>query len=320
MKTFTLKNDQYTLNCSALGLGTAKFGVTEAISDEQCYALLDRYVQLGGNVLDTASVYGRGGPGNLPRGEVLLGRWLADRGCRKDMIVVTKGGHYALGDPNRTIRLSRAELDADMEQSLDCLGTEIDLYFLHRDDPNRPVEEIIDTLNEYIRRGYTRFIGASNWTMDRIKAANEYAKQSGQQGFIASEIGYSLRPADNGYYGDPTIPPVTAADYAAYAGSGITVFSYNSQASGFFSRHLHTPDADLRCSAIDADRLRRVRRVCAQTGLTPEQVVLGYLTSQPFDNVALFSVSTIERMNLAMAAADITLTTEQLRMLDGGDK
>jgi len=318
MKYFILKNEQHTLSCSALGLGTAKFGATEAISDQLCYALLDRYVQLGGNVLDTASVYGRGGPGNLPRGEVLLGRWLAERGCRKDMVVITKGGHYALGDPNRTIRLSREELDADIEQSLECLGTEIDLYFLHRDDPNRPVEEIIDTLNDYIRQGFTRFIGASNWTMDRILAANDYARRSGQQGFVASEIGYSLRPADQGYYGDPTIPPVTAADYAAYTGSGMTVFSYNSQASGFFSRHFRTPDADLRCSALDADRLRRVRRLCAQTGLTAEQAVLGYLTSQPFANVALFSVSSLARMDLAMAAADITLTNEQLRLLDGG--
>lgn len=319
MKYFALKNDQYSLNCSALGLGTAKFGVTEAISNEQCYALLDRYAELGGNVLDTASVYGRGGPGNLPRGEVLLGKWLADRGCRKDMVVVTKGGHYALGDPNRTIRLSRQELDADMAQSLECLGTDIDLYFLHRDDPERPVEEIIDTLNEYIRLGYTRFIGASNWTMPRIKAANDYARKSGQQGFIASEIGYSLRPA-SGYYGDPTIPPVSAEDYAAYTDSSITVFSYNSQASGFFSRNFLTPDVDLRCSDVDADRLRRIRRMSAQTGLTVEQIVLGYLTSQPFANVALFSVSSIERMNLAMAAADITLTQEQLRMLDGGTK
>ena len=110
MKYLTIQSNGNLLRCSSLGLGTAKFGVNELISDEQCFALLDRFAACGGTLLDTASVYAQDENGRS-RSEILLGKWLKSRSdiCGS-MVVVTKGGHYDLADPHRKARLSEKEL------------------------------------------------------------------------------------------------------------------------------------------------------------------------------------------------------------------
>lgn len=316
MKFLTIQSNENTLRCSSLGLGTAKFGVSELISDEQCFALLDRFAACGGTLLDTACVYAQDGNGRS-RSEILLGKWLKSR---KDicgsMVVVTKGGHYDLADPQRKARLSEKDLAYDLDLSLENLQTDcIDLYLLHRDDPTLPVEEIIDTLNRFVRAGKIRCIGASNWTFERISEANAYAMRSNQLGFCVSEVGFSLRPGDNGCSGDPTIPPFDDSEFQKYAGSGIALFAYNAQASGFFSRNFHRPDVDIHAPAPLMQRLHALRRVCAESDLLCEQAVLGYLTSQSIPTAALFSASTMEHLDAALTASDTQLTEKQLRIL-----
>ncbi len=136
-----------TLEASALCLGTAEFGsvVEDAVSE----AITNRYVDLGGNVLDTAEVYAAWIPGGSHRSEEFLGRWLRKRKSRDSLILSTKGAHPRLASMN-VPRMSKKDVESDLNSSLQRLGVDsVDLYWLHRDDPGTPVEEILLTLKNF---------------------------------------------------------------------------------------------------------------------------------------------------------------------------
>src|SRR5439155_22772323 len=119
---------------SVLVLGTASF---QHAPPDVSLELFDAWRELGGNVVDTGRQYGNA--------ESIVGRWLRERGCREDVVVVTKGGHYdeETGRP----RVAPGDVDADLEESLAALGVGAgDLYLLHRDDPTRPAGEIVEHL------------------------------------------------------------------------------------------------------------------------------------------------------------------------------
>ena len=146
MHTFLLNNSVFEV--PAIQLGSAEFGAS--IGEQESFALLDRYAAAGGTLVDTALVYGRWVPGNQSLSEQVIGHWLASRGKNKIM-VATKGAHPVLNDGSGHMgppRLAPEDITCDLHESLLNLGLErIDLYYLHRDDTTRPVEEIIDTLH-----------------------------------------------------------------------------------------------------------------------------------------------------------------------------
>jgi aryl-alcohol dehydrogenase-like predicted oxidoreductase len=132
------------LSPSVICLGTAQIG--SVIPEADAFRLLDTYYGLGGTFLDTAQVYADWLPGERSASEKTIGRWLKARGLRNHTVVSTKGGHpdlHAMEIP----RLSPEHIVFDVERSLLNLQTDrIDLYWLHRDDPNRPVSEMLDIL------------------------------------------------------------------------------------------------------------------------------------------------------------------------------
>jgi aryl-alcohol dehydrogenase-like predicted oxidoreductase len=134
-------------------------------------------------VLDTAHCYGFWKPDGAGCSESCLGDYFKRNG-RGDWIVITKGGHPAAPNYRRVDDyLSPRRLAADIDDSLGHLGIDrIDLFFLHRDDPSRPVEELMDYLAEEVSRGRIRYLGASNWRCYRIDAANAYAAREGLPG------------------------------------------------------------------------------------------------------------------------------------------
>jgi aryl-alcohol dehydrogenase-like predicted oxidoreductase len=124
--------------------------------------------------------------------ERTIGAWLRSRGVRKGVILATKGAHPDL-DAMQVDRMSPEEIGSDLAESLDALQTDVvDIYWLHRDAPGVPVEEIVDALNVHVRAGRIRALGASNWRPDRIEAANAYARTHDLTGFSASQIAHSL--------------------------------------------------------------------------------------------------------------------------------
>lgn len=309
------------LNASALCLGTALFG--SAISREDSFALLDAFLEAGGNFLDTARIYADWLPGEKSISEKTIGLWMRERGNRDRVIVATKGAHLDLA--TKISRLARADIEFDLGESLKNLRTgTIDLYWLHRDDEARPVEEIMETLADQVRAGKIRHAGCSNWRLARIRAAQDAARQRGWTGFVGNQMMWSLAKMEHRDLGDKTMVVMDDALHAYHRESGLAAIPFSSQAAGWFQKRAPLPagGADVPKSGYDtpvnAARLARARQLAAETGLTLTQIVLGYLTGQPFATFPIVGCRTLAQLRDSLTAADIRLSPEHLRFLENG--
>ncbi|MBC8543119.1 aldo/keto reductase [Bianquea renquensis] len=222
------------LQIAPIVLGTADFGT--AIDKDTAYALLDMFYAQGGTMVDTARVYGNWVSGMHSPSEKLIGRWLADRRLEGQMLLSTKGAHPDLRSME-TPRMSRREVEEDLDGSLTDLGVaRIDLYWLHRDDTSRPVEEIVLMMNDFVQRGKIRYFGASNWTAARLEAANTFASSHGMQGFCADQLMYSLATVNPHEIGDQTLVAMNTASREYHEKTALPVFAYSSQAGGYFTK------------------------------------------------------------------------------------
>jgi aryl-alcohol dehydrogenase-like predicted oxidoreductase len=150
------------------------------MNGEDVSEILDKSYEYGINTFDTAENYGKS--------EIVLGNWIKNRGIRNSTVIITKGCH-----PYGNDRLTEKDLRHDLENSLARLGTDrIDVYFLHRDVLSVPVGPIVEILNEYHRSGNIGAFGGSNWSIDRIAEANDYAKAHSLVPFSVSSPGFSL--------------------------------------------------------------------------------------------------------------------------------
>ncbi len=150
-----------TLAPSVLCFGTTMIGST--VDKAGSFQLLDAFVEAGGTFVDTAKVYADWLPGERSISEKTIGEWLRRSGKRSQVVLATKGAHPDLS-AMQTGRLSRAEIIADLDASLRHLQTDvIDLYWLHRDDAEQPVADILATLESQVRAGKIRYYGCSNW-------------------------------------------------------------------------------------------------------------------------------------------------------------
>ena len=190
-------------SCFPLALGTAPFGT--GIPRNTAFAILGAFVDAGGNLVDTAAVYGMG------VSEQTLGEWMRLRQSRDRVVISTKGGHPSLPDWAR--RITEADIRADMEDSLRFLGTDhVDIYFLHRDDESKPVEDIMPILDTLVREGKTRLIGASNWTVARINEANAFARANGMAEFSVSQIFWNGAVINKDGVSDKTLVVIKSKD------------------------------------------------------------------------------------------------------------
>lgn len=292
-----------SLKVSALSMGTVNFG--SKISEEQAFAHMDRYMELGGNLLDTAHVYSDWLPGERSRAERIIGRWLKSR-RPTDMVICTKGGHFNLDTP-RISRVTPADLRRDLSESLDCLQTDcIDLYMLHRDNPALPVDEIMDCLNEFVHRGQVRYLACSNWTAQRITQANAYAKSQGLSAFLVNELMWSMADIN---------PDAIPSDYVVMdentirlgQESGMSFMCYSSLAHGYFTRRY----AGLPIS----DQLRRTydnphnEQLFAQLQTLPDRAAvtresLRFFSHQPVTAIPIVTFSSLEQLEECMHAFD----------------
>lgn len=309
------------LSPSVICLGTSHFGDT--VSQEASFELLDHFLDQGGNFLDTAKVYGDWVPGVRSLSEKTIGQWLKSRNNRSRIILATKGAHPEL-DSMQIARLSKEDIFFDVEQSLRQLQTDyIDLYWLHRDDPQRPVQEMIDVLNELVRQGKIRYFGCSNWLSERVEAAQQYAKHKGIHGFVASQTKWSLAayPPEN----DPTMVSMDEQELAYHEQTGLTAVPYNSQASGFFSgryksEQLQEPSPENKkvwklCSEENIRKLKCVEKMARHTNFTMSQISLGYLLAHPFPVFPICGCKNVEQLNDSCAASEVELDRESFAEL-----
>ncbi len=284
------------------------------------FALLDAVFAQGCTAFDTARHYGRGN-------EATVGRWVRERGLRDRVVVIGKGAHFGPeGD-----RVTSAAIAADLDESLTQLGLDtIDLYLLHRDDPAVEVGPIVEALHGHLRAGKMRAYGGSNWTVERIAAANVYAQANGLTPFVASSPQFSLaEQVAAPWPGCVTIGgPGGAASREWYRRERMPIFAWSSLAGGFLTGRydreslevLADPAAERtrRVYGTDAnfERLARAGALAAERGLTVAQIALAYVLAQPLDLFALVGSESGEEFAANAAAVEVRLTQDELDWLD----
>lgn len=300
--------------------GTTMIG--SDLNESESFALLDQVYELGGNTLDTAHVYAGG------KSERIIGNWLQARNLRKKMVIITKGGAHS--EDRR--RMTPFDVTADLFDSLARLKTDhIDLYLLHRDDPNLPVEPIIYTLNEHQQAGRIHAFGASNWSHQRMEAANHYAQTNGLASFVASSPQYSLAESHTEPW--PLCLSISGEEGTEarewYAKTQMPVLVWSPLASGFFSGkfrrdNLHTfgerewDEVVVRTYAKEANfqRLERAEALANEKGVTAAHVALAFVMNQSMNVFSVVGPHSAAKFKANIEAADIRLTTQEMDWLD----
>jgi len=290
-------------------LGGNVFGWT--VNEADSFRLLDRAFDLGLTFIDTADVYSRWVPGHTGgESETIIGRWFRQTGRRNQVIIATKVG-IDMGDGKAG--LSAKRIREAVEESLTRLQTDrIDLYQSHRDDENTPLEETLEAYSALISQGKVRFIGASNYTGARLRAAIETSRRLGIPAYQTLQPHYNLVERKN--YETDLAPVVDEF--------GIGVIPYYSLASGFLSGKYRKP-ADLEGKArgrgagkylTDAGLrvLAELDGAAADYNSTPAAVALAWLAAQPHITAPIVSATTIEQIDTIAAAAELQLREDTI--------
>lgn len=284
--------------------------------------MFDAFFELGGNLFDTAYIYGGG------RMETYLGQWMSSRGVRDSVAIIGKGAHTPLNHPDY--------IRPQLNESLERLQTDhIDLYFLHRDNMDVPVDEWIDALNQVVDAGLISIFGGSNWSLERIQAANTYARASKKAGFAAVSNQFSLArmlsPVWSGCIS------ANDSDYRQFLQQeNLLLCPWSSQARGFFTSRFdgiyaqgesktdrrswnHPSDAEMeRCwfSEENFERRRRAVEMAAERDVEAINVALAYVLAQGFTTLPLIGPRSLSELRSSVRSLDLTLSRQELNWLD----
>ena len=296
-----------TLEIFPLSLGTNVLG--RAIDEPTAFAVLDAYVEAGGNCIDTADVYSAG------ESELILGRWMKTRGNRDRVIMATKLGSQ-MGPGKQG--LSRRYIFEAAEASLKRLQTDyIDLYQAHRDDANTPLEETLQAFDELVRQGKVHVIGASNYSVARLAEALQVSQE---HGYVRYE---SLQPLYN------------LLDREAYERElellcrehELGVITYFSLARGFLTGKYQPNKAlpqSIRAQGVQ-DRymneqgfriLAVVERVASRYHATPAQVALAWNIARPGVTAPIASTTSVQQVRELLGAVELKLDDEAITALN----
>ncbi|RWP13309.1 aldo/keto reductase [Mesorhizobium sp.] len=275
--------------------------------------LLDAFFEAGGNLFDTGYVYGGGYT------EKLLGEWLKNRGVRAQSVVIAKGAHSPLCYPD--------VIGKQLDQSLERLQTDhVDVYFMHRDNPDVPVGEFVDAMDREVKAGRIRGpFGGSNWTMERMDEAIAYAERTGKQkpGALSNNFSLAemLEPIWAGCVTSSTDP------WKAWLTSRqMPNFAWSSQGRGFFTDRAGRDKQDneelvrVWYSERNFGRRDRAVELAARLGKSPIHIALAYVLAQPFPSIPLIGPRTLDELDDSLRALDITLSQADLEWLDGGSR
>ncbi len=293
------------------------YGLPEA-DLEKLYAA---YRQAGGNSVDSAHCYCFWKPPGAGASEKTIGKIIKRARDRKDVLVITKGGHPAVPPdyPRPDKYLAPEVLASDIATSLNYLQMDyVDLYFLHRDDSRVPVSEIIDVMNQHISAGRIRAIGASNWSTARTAEANQYAGSRGLAGFVASQPEFNLAQCNNTILKtEPTMRYITDADLDWHTKTKFPVFAYSPAAFGYFATG-GTKGSKTYDNPTSRARLARAQQLAAKRGRPISQVALAYLLSQPFPTIPIIGTADPAHVQDSFDALSFSLSPEELRWLRQG--
>ena len=309
------------LSVSRLCYGTNMLGWM--LDQGQSNAILDTFAELGGNFIDTARSYGDWAP-DAPVGasERAVGAWLKTR-KRDDFVIATKGAFFDIRAGDFRNRVTPADIASDLGQSLDHLGIDrIDLYFLHMDNPEAPVEPIVDALVGHQEAGRIRHFAASNWAADRIRAANAYAASIGKAGFVASETFWGLAAPDAAAAAQQGYQHYYEGEYESLHAEGLPILAYAAQSGGYFTKRasgaaVREDIAARYANPLNDKRLAAAQALADEKGVSINEVVLAYLLNQPNQTIPIFGGSSPEQVRDSVKAADLVLSAAELAKLKG---
>jgi aryl-alcohol dehydrogenase-like predicted oxidoreductase len=310
----TRKLGHSNLEVTTLSLGGNVFGGNGRIADMATeFAVLDAYVEDGGNFIDTADIYTKG------ESEKVIGRWMKERGNRERIILATKVGMEMAPDKKG---LARKYILQSVEDSLRRLQTDvIDLYQAHRDDETTPLEETMAAFNDLIEQGKVLYIGASNYNAERLAQAQKVSQRNGFARYESLQPLYNLIEREEYENG----PQHLCAEQE------IGVISYFSLARGFLSGKYRAGQPlpkTVRAQGVQKlymnERgfaiLAAVDKVAARHNVTQTQVSLAWLMAQPGIVAPIASGTTPAQVHELMGATELQLTDEDLKELRDAGK
>ena len=306
------------LRVSELCLGAMTFGRQNEATEEESHAMLDRFVAVGGNFIDTANVYSTG------ISEEIVGRWLR-RQRRDDLVIATKV-RFPMGTGPNDLGLSRKHILSSVEASLKRLQTDyIDLYQLHCWDPATPLEESLSTLNDLVRRGAVRYIGVSNFNGWQLQRALDLSREKGWEKFVCLQPQYNLLCRSTEW----ELIPISIRE-----GLGVIPWSplRGGWLSGKFRRGMKAPPNDSRVklaeekdwgekwSAYNNEHtwtvLDALHAVAAKAGKTPAQVAINWLLRKPGVTAPIIGARSMPQLEANLGSSGWTLSEEHVRHLN----
>jgi aryl-alcohol dehydrogenase-like predicted oxidoreductase len=287
-------------------------------SEQDSFKILDRFVAEGGNFVDTADVYTRG------VSEEIVGKWLQDQ-KRDDVVLATKV-RFPMGEGPNDIGLSRKHIISGVKESLRRLGTDyIDLYQVHAWDPRTPLEEILSTLNDLVREGLVRYIGASNFKGWQLQKAIDLSRRNGWEAFVCLQPQYNLLCRATEW---------ELLDVCINEGLGVIPWSplRGGWLSGKYTKDMVTPPENTRVALAEKEGwgeswsnynnestwqvLETLYAVAKEAEKTPAQAAINWLLNQPGVTAPIIGARTMEQLEANLGAAGWSLTKEQIDRLN----
>jgi aryl-alcohol dehydrogenase-like predicted oxidoreductase len=268
----------------------------------QANVLLDHFFSCGGSALDTAHVYGT---------EEIVGRWLATRKARSEIFLIGKGAAFEITPENVLVELN---------QSLARLNTDhLDLYMMHRDNEKVPVGEFVDVLAGLQKKGVIKAYGGSNWSKERIAAAEKYAVKNGLPPIGGSSPNFCLARWNQPMWSG-CISACDPASREFYRKTQLPLFAWSATASGFLAGRFQPSDAKKLgpedpavATWFNPDNFRRLRnleRLSAKLQVPPAALALAYIFHQGLNAFALIGPQTIHEMNDSLSSLSVEWTNE----------
>jgi aryl-alcohol dehydrogenase-like predicted oxidoreductase len=304
------------LRVSELCLGAMTFG--RETSEADSLSILDRFVEAGGNFIDTADVYTNG------RSEKILGGWL--KGQDRDDIVLATKVRFRTGPGSNDIGLSRKHILAGVENSLRRLGTDyLDIYQIHMWDPDTPLAETLGTLNTLVEAGKVRYLGASNMAGYQLQRAIDLSRANGWEPFSCLQPLYNL--LDRAIEWE--LLPVCRDE-----GVGVIPWSplRGGWLSGKYRRGMTEPPAGTRIETAESEGwgerwseyatdhtwtvIDELLAVADEIGKSPAQVALNWVLNRPGITAPIIGVRTMRHLEDNLGAAGWSLTDDQMARLN----